>query len=815
MRDSQDRHASSTSDAPGADYSRREHSATLALGFIVFVLLGMAVAPFLMAGFIEARRAKIVRVIEPARDLADEIDQALAQQSSAIRGYLLIGDSTFLAEYRQAHQEQSQAHALLALLAGSLGPEVHRALATLEDRSGAWRSLYDRMIAGQVPQSIVIDSLPEQDRRFRTLFHAALALERAISEEATVQRAQIQAAGRRDRLLTVGLAALALAAAVLTWWFAHRIRMLAEERSRSERVRMLLLQSTDQGIYGIDQDGRCTFINRAGARMLDFSPEEVLGKEMHGLIHHHHEGGDPYPVEECPIYRALHRGEAVRVEDEVFCRKDGFALPVEYSSYPIRENGRAVGAVVSFMDISEWRQSEERRQQAESALLEAHAGERAARQEAEAANLAKSEFLATMSHEIRTPINAIVGYTDLMELGIGGPLSDQQRSQLARIRVSSQHLIGLVDDVLDIAKVEAGRLTAEHERALVTDTASAALGIVWPQAEARDLRIENACEEEAGVHYVGDEDRVRQILVNLLSNAVKFTPPRGRIVVRCGTADGPGPESRLPPGGPWTYVSVEDTGIGVAPEKLEAIFQPFVQVESGYTRSASGTGLGLTISRRLARLMGGDLTAWSTPGRGSTFTLWLPSEASALAPIARVTLDEVRGDGARPSGLARVGEALQAEIPAILDRYTGRLRSDPHLPLGTGLSEADLEDHHAALMVDLLQTLVVLEKSDAAPERLLQDGSEIQRMISELHGRQRARLGWTEEMLSLEFGILRDELEATVRRTTPAGVDIAEALHVLARLLDRVERIGTAALRQAVPAYDDTPLCAGDNEALP
>jgi signal transduction histidine kinase len=248
-----------------------------------------------------------------------------------------------------------------------------------------------------------------------------------------------------------------------------------------------------------------------------------------------------------------------------------------------------------------------------------------ARAFAEAANRSKSEFLATMSHEIRTPINAIIGYTQLLSMGIVGPITDEQSAQLDRIAASGRHLRELIDDILDLSRIEAGRLTVGSTVGIAGETVDAALALVRPQAQAKGIAVSEQCEGSPDAAYLGDAHRVEQVLVNLLSNATKFTPSGGRVTVHCGSLRRPTVDiEAASTDGDWVYFAVEDTGEGIAPEMLERIFQPFVQGEGGYTRSHPGTGLGLTISRRLARLMGGDLTVESVQGEGSRFTLWMP-----------------------------------------------------------------------------------------------------------------------------------------------------------------------------------------------
>ena len=232
---------------------------------------------------------------------------------------------------------------------------------------------------------------------------------------------------------------------------------------------------------------------------------------------------------------------------------------------------------------------------------------------AEEANQAKSTFLAVMSHELRTPLNAIAGYIQILEMGIHGPITEAQREDLDRISRSQSHLLRLINEVLNLARVEAGRVDYAIEDVSLADVVGVVLPMVEPQMRSKSLSLSE--EVDPGLVVRADREKVQQILLNLLGNAVKFTPQGGRIEVDAGSSDST-PDQVI--------LRVGDTGIGIPPEKLGTVFEPFVQVDTSRTRGNEGSGLGLAISRDLARGMGGDLTATSTPGEGSTYTLILP-----------------------------------------------------------------------------------------------------------------------------------------------------------------------------------------------
>jgi hypothetical protein len=324
-----------------------------------------------------------------------------------------------------------------------------------------------------------------------------------------------------------------------------------------------------------------------------------------------------------------------------------------------------------------------------------------------------------------------------------------------------------------------------------------------------------------GASFVGDEDRVRQIVLNLLANAVKFTGRGGEVTVTCDTVPETPPGAvRLHGRGPWAAVRVTDTGIGIAPEEQGRIFEPFHQVDGGHTRAHGGTGLGLAISRRLARLMGGDLAVESSPGVGSAFTLWLPAPRGDAGHLEETATDRTARADRRATvfeapGLREIGELLRELANGVLSAYADRLRADPALPRARALRRSQLEDHQVSFLGDLAQSLVIVAEaaaeagatSEAAPEaapggtavvHLLRDGSAIQRVIAEHHGARRHAQGWSEDELRRDYQIMREEVEhAVLARLTPGAPAPGDAVRVLLGLIDRSEGIAVRGWHRA------------------
>ena len=285
-----------------------------------------------------------------------------------------------------------------------------------------------------------------------------------------------------------------------------------------------------------------------------------------------------------------------------------FLLLIAWSARVLRETDRK--RVELFQREREARDAAEKaREEAEAATQQAEA----ARKEAESANGAKSDFLAVMSHELRTPLAAIMGYQELLADGITGPITEQQGQQLGRIKASARHLLSLIDEILTFTRLDAGRERVLVEQMNLEDAMREAAEIVEPLTSAKKLELK-LVPPPGAVLIESDPTKVRQILVNLLSNAVKFTES-GTVTLAAR------------PLKTEVQLIVSDTGIGIQPENFNKIFDPFWQVEQKATRRATGTGLGLTVSRRLANLMGGDVAVTSAPGEGATFTVTLPMKA--------------------------------------------------------------------------------------------------------------------------------------------------------------------------------------------
>jgi PAS domain S-box-containing protein len=390
-------------------------------------------------------------------------------------------------------------------------------------------------------------------------------------------------------MLILSITGLAMGALI-----SERDRTESRLEDEEERTR-LLLESTGEAIYGVDHEGRCIFCNPACLRLLGYQTrEELLGRSMHELIHHTKKDGSHYAVEDCPYVGASAGLRGHHSQDDVLWRADRTSFSAEIWSHPVHHGEKLIGWVVGFVDITERKQTQESLQRAKD--------------EAEAANRAKSEFLANMSHEIRTPMNGILG---MAELALETELTGEQREYVSTMKSSGESLLNLLNDLLDFSKIEAQKMELEMADFSPEACVEDALQPLGPIAHKKGIQLLWDIEANVPRQIRGDATRLRQVIINLAGNALKFTE-KGEVAVRVAVEEDGRNYAML-------RFSVSDTGIGIPTEKQGQIFEAFAQADMSTTRRFGGTGLGLTICKKLVKLMGGRMWLESEPGRGSRF----------------------------------------------------------------------------------------------------------------------------------------------------------------------------------------------------
>ena len=392
-------------------------------------------------------------------------------------------------------------------------------------------------------------------------------------------------------------------------------RQRAEDALRQANAwQQTILDSAALSIIATDSQGVIRTFNRASEKMLGYRAEEVVGSPMPPIIY------DAQEVRRRAAELTRELGRVIEPAFEVFVAKARSGTPEERewtyrrkggTLFPVRLTVTAVfdaaGQIIGFMgiaaDITE-------RKRADELLRQSHEDLRAAMEQAQQADRIKSAFLATMSHELRTPLNSIIGFTGILLQGLAGGLNAEQAKQLGMVQNSARHLLALINDLLDISKIEAGELRVEREPFDLQASMAKVIGIVMPLAERKGLTLRFEVAPALG-QAVGDARRVEQVLLNLLNNAIKFTQ-QGEV----------GLSAELH--GDAAQIRVADTGIGIKPDDMKTMFKPFRQIDDGLARNHEGTGLGLAICQRLAELMGGEIRAESEWGKGSTFSFTLP-----------------------------------------------------------------------------------------------------------------------------------------------------------------------------------------------
>jgi PAS domain S-box-containing protein len=397
---------------------------------------------------------------------------------------------------------------------------------------------------------------------------------------------------------------------------AERTRSLNQVSQRSD----LLLSSVGDGIYGVDAAGVVTFVNPAAARVLGTAAEELIGQEAHATFHDSQPDGTPFPVQGCYITEAIQGQKVASGEEDNYRRADGGSLPVEVTATPLVEEGRAIGAVVVFRDVTQRREVDRM----------------------------KSEFVSMVSHELRTPLAAIRGSLGLIAGGALGDLTPSAMHMVDIALVSVERLTRLINEILDIERIESGmqpmELATHPAKALV----ESAVGQV--QVIAAEAGVAVGVGHTDGQVYA-DADRVVQTLLNLLSNAIKFNHPGGSVLVS------------TKPSGAFIEFAIRDDGRGIPEDKLDSIFSRFQQVDSSDAREKGGSGLGLSISRSIVERLGGRIWAANNDGAGATFFFTLPvapEPSDAEQPPA--ALDGVVSPAAPdPGGVAQTDSSEPAQ----------------------------------------------------------------------------------------------------------------------------------------------------------
>jgi len=365
----------------------------------------------------------------------------------------------------------------------------------------------------------------------------------------------------------------------------------------TQRRLAAIVESSDDAIVSHSLDGTVESWNAGATHLYGYEASEVIGRPIALTV----------PVERMAeidlLWARFERGEHVQHYETVRLRRDGTRIPVSLTVSAIQDEASGIiGASTIARDITE-------RKQFERAVQEKNL-------DLERANLAKDRFLAGMSHELRTPLNAVIGFTGTLLMRLPGPLTNEQERQLKTIQVGARHLLSLINEILDVAKIESGAVDLKLEETSCQELLQEVSASIRPLAEAKGLRLDSSLPDRPVVIRT-DRRAVRQIVTNLAGNAVKFTE-RGSVLVGLETTNGDGP--------PRVRIRVTDTGAGIAEEDLTKLFRPFTRLHAADGIPREGTGLGLHLSQKLAHLLGGKIEVRSEPERGSEFTLELPQE---------------------------------------------------------------------------------------------------------------------------------------------------------------------------------------------
>lgn len=616
----------------------------------VAVMLALTVGSAFWAftGAEDAARAR--KHTSEVLDGADAFLLGLKDAETGQRGFLLTGDEAFLAPYTaERYNATLQLEALRQRTKidearnhlNAVVPLLNARMLILSQTIALYRGhrvadALEMVRAGQGKR--LMDSIRFEMSRFRQLEAAALAKNEArFQSNLHLLFAVIATAGLfafllmlafawlvyretqsrlRDLLLTETQHSLALQEQS-----NQKLQQLNAALQASEEKLSVTLNSIGDGVIATDAQGHVVILNPLAEQLTGWTLAEAANRPMEEVFHiinQETRQSAPIPVADTLAYGTLQ----ALADDTILVARDGTECAIADSCSPIRDRtGQVVGAVLVFRDVAEIKRFERSLQEKNVEL--------------ERASHMKSEFLATMSHELRTPLNAIIGFSEALKDGLIGELSDAQKEYVGDIFTSGRHLLSLINDILDLSKVEAGMMTLELDPVDIKSLLQNSLSILKEKAATQRIDVKVQAGEDLGVPRL-DMRKTKQIVYNLLSNAVKFTPDGGHVKLSARRV------ARSEVGvlqGDWLVrsfllaesdyqefleISVQDSGIGIAEKNLDKLFQPFSQIDSSLARKYGGTGLGLAMVRQMAELHGGAVAVASAEGQGSIFAAWLP-----------------------------------------------------------------------------------------------------------------------------------------------------------------------------------------------
>lgn len=611
--------------AAGEDPGRRRppRFVWLPLAFIVATLLAVVVVPIYHARQVADVERELVDVLEPARSHANRLILSQSEQMAALQAYILSGEGRFRARYRRARETESAVYDSLYALSDEMQLRVQERMVRLWSLSTRWHVGHEPVINGTMARDAYEEALAEEQRSYERVILASQDLREAIAREAERSRVRIEETWNRHIEATVGLVVLALGATAALGYLGWKMVMLFRlgERRRRDAVEArreidAVLAATGDGVLGLDLDGKCTFLNRAGEELLGVPARRMLGRKVHELIHHSDGQGDPYPAEECPVLRSLETGQEVTAaRDEVLWRPDGTSFPAQLSVRPLVDGRDVGGAVLTFTDLTEIRKTEKALRKAVRA---------------------RDEVVAVVSHDLRNPLSTVSSATELL-LELEGLPEEKRNEHLRGISRAAKRMGRLIEDLLDVASIEAGALSVEVDpvrpEVLIGDAEEVAAHVVAGDAITvrRDVR-------DGLPPVLADRDRILQVFSNLVSNAARFTPEGGRIVL-----------GAILKGGEVIF-EVRDSGPGIPDDSKGNVFDRFWKVNR---LDRDGAGLGLAIVQGIVEAHGGRVWVEDAPEGGARFRFTLSTATEHGSGLGRDRGRDVEWPGrSRAAGIS-------------------------------------------------------------------------------------------------------------------------------------------------------------------